>query len=158
MTNRPKKPSSGDNEVGYGRPPSHTRFRKGMSGNPGGRPRGMTAGRANALALKEAYRPIPVREGEKVLTMPAIQVVLRNQVALAAKGNGPSQRALIETVQAIERELAAQAIAKDKAEADKRPMSEIARRIAFILSRPLLESGQSSQLVSGSAAGKDKDP
>ena len=64
----------------------------------------MTAGRAKALALKEAYRLIPVREGEKILTMPAIQVVLRNQVALAAKGSGPAQRAIIEGVQAIERE------------------------------------------------------
>jgi hypothetical protein len=133
-----------DDEVGYGRPPSQTRFRKGVSGNPGGRPRGMTAGRAKALALKEAYRPIPVREGEKLLTMPAIQVVLRNQVALAAKGNGPSQRALIEMVQTIERELAAQAIAKDKAEAYERPMSdlEIARRIAFALTKPFLKNGK----------------
>ena len=25
-------------EVGYGKPPKNTRFKKGMSGNPGGRP------------------------------------------------------------------------------------------------------------------------
>jgi hypothetical protein len=29
-----------DYEVGYGKPPSHTRFTKGRSGNPRGRPRG----------------------------------------------------------------------------------------------------------------------
>ena len=28
-----------DYEVGYRRPPEHTRFKKGRSGNPGGRPR-----------------------------------------------------------------------------------------------------------------------
>jgi hypothetical protein len=28
------------NGVGYGRPPEHTRFRKGHSGNPKGRPKG----------------------------------------------------------------------------------------------------------------------
>ena len=38
MTDRPKKPSSGDHEVGYGRPPSQTRFRKGVSGNRAGGP------------------------------------------------------------------------------------------------------------------------
>jgi hypothetical protein len=27
-------------EVGYGKPPKHTRFQKGCSGNPRGRPRG----------------------------------------------------------------------------------------------------------------------
>src|SRR5215469_1268654 len=29
-----------DYEVGYGKPPRHTRFKKGQSGNPRGRPRG----------------------------------------------------------------------------------------------------------------------
>jgi len=53
----------------------------------------------------------------------------------AAKANGPAQRSVIETVQAIEREIEAQVAAKDKAVATKRPMSEleIARRIAFVL-------------------------
>ena len=30
----------GNYEVGYGKPPRHTRFQKGRSGNPAGRPRG----------------------------------------------------------------------------------------------------------------------
>src|SRR6202043_802995 len=58
MTFGGKKPRTNEQEVGYGKPPMHTRFRKGQSGNPGGRPRGMTAGKATALALKEAYRPV----------------------------------------------------------------------------------------------------
>jgi hypothetical protein len=35
----------------------------------------MTAGRAAALALKEADRLVNVREGDKVLTLPAIRDV-----------------------------------------------------------------------------------
>jgi hypothetical protein len=31
--------SKRDYKVGRGRPPLHTRFKKGWSGNPGGRPR-----------------------------------------------------------------------------------------------------------------------
>jgi hypothetical protein len=31
--------SKSGNKVGPGRPPLHTRFKKGQSGNPGGRPR-----------------------------------------------------------------------------------------------------------------------
>ncbi|MBT5051199.1 MAG: hypothetical protein HOM58_22070, partial [Rhodospirillaceae bacterium] len=35
-----KDPAGSDFEVGYGKPPATTRFRKGRSGNPKGRPRG----------------------------------------------------------------------------------------------------------------------
>lgn len=137
MTSPENKLPANEHKVGYRKPPVHTRFRKGQSGNPGGRPRGMTAGRATALALKEAYRPVNVREGDKVISLPAIQAVLRSQVALAAKGNGAAQRAVIEAVQAIEREIEAHVAAKERALADTPAMSdlELARRIAFILSK-----------------------
>ena len=36
--------------------------------------------------------------------MPAVQAVHRSQIALAAKGNGPAQRAVLRIVQAIEKE------------------------------------------------------
>jgi hypothetical protein len=134
MTQDDEKPRRHDYAVGYGKPPTHTRFRKGRSGNPGGRPRGMTAGRATALALKELYRPVPVREGDKVVKMPAIQAVLRSKVALAAKGNGPAQRALFEIARVLEKEHAAEMAANEQLRA-KTPMSEVeaARRIAFAL-------------------------
>jgi hypothetical protein len=135
MTLSQKKQPANEHKVGYGKPPVHTRFRKGQSGNPGGRPRGMTAGRATALALKEAYRLVNVREGDNIITLPAIQAILRSRVALAAKGNGPARRAVIEAVQAIERDIEAQVPANDAARAKMPAMSdiEIAQRIAFAL-------------------------
>jgi hypothetical protein len=78
----------------------------------GGRPRGVTAGRAKSLALKEAYRMVRVKVGDSIVFLPAIQAILRGQVALAAKGNGAAQRAVIEKVQAIEQELALEAAAE----------------------------------------------
>jgi Family of unknown function (DUF5681) len=104
MTRLPRKALSGHYKVGYGRPPPETRFRKGVSGNPGGRPRGMTAGRAKRLALQEAYRPVTVREGDEVGILPTIQAVMRQQARSAAKGNRPAQRHFIDRVQAIEQE------------------------------------------------------
>jgi uncharacterized protein DUF5681 len=109
MTRAPKNSLSADYKVGYGRPPLHTRFRKGVSGNPKGRPRGVTPARAKRLALQEAYKLITVREGDEVDALPAIQVVMRQQLRLAAKGNAPAQRAVIAMVQAIEQEAAMQA-------------------------------------------------
>ena len=91
----------------------HTRFRRGVSGNPGGRPRGRAAGRANGLILKEVYRQVTVRNGDQVLTLPALQAVIRALIARAAKGNGPAQRLLIAAVKEIEHELAAEATTGD---------------------------------------------
>jgi uncharacterized protein DUF5681 len=119
-------------KVGYGRPPVHTRFQRGRSGNPGGRPRGTTAERAKALLLQEAYRPVTVRVGDKTHTLPAIQAVLRAQIALAAKGHGPAQRAFIATVQAIEREFAEN---NPEPEVSEITMLDAARRIAHVLSQ-----------------------
>lgn len=51
--------------TGYKRPPHHTRFKKGQSGNPKGRPKVDKAsgfGSAFALTLREAERLISVRE------------------------------------------------------------------------------------------------
>jgi uncharacterized protein DUF5681 len=131
-------------EVGYGKPPVHTRFRKGVSGNPRGGSRAQRAARATRLALKEAYRLVTVREGDKVMSLPAIQAVMRSQVALAVKGNGPAQRALITAIHALEHQLATEAAAREQAEAERPPINYLdgARRIAFILRRAYEEKGE----------------
>src|SRR5262245_51038964 len=92
------------------------------------------AGRARALALEEAYRLVTVREGNKVMRLPAIQAMMRNQLALAVKGNGPAQRAMLAAIDGMEKELAAEAAAEEQAEAERGPINYIdgARRIAFL--------------------------
>src|ERR1700693_5274136 len=102
MTTRKQKPAP--YQVGYGKPPMHTQFQKGKSGNPSGRPRRAATERAKALALEEAYRAVTVRDGDRVASLPAIQVVLRSQMAEAVKGNVAAQRAFVAAVQAIELE------------------------------------------------------
>jgi Family of unknown function (DUF5681) len=98
------KRKSAPYQVGYGKPPRHAQFRKGQSGNPGGRPRRAPTERAKALALREAYRRITVKEGGRAFALPAIQAILRSQVVLAAKGNVQAQRAVLATIQTIEDE------------------------------------------------------
>jgi hypothetical protein len=82
---------------------------------------------------RDRYRPVSVREGDKVLRLPAIQAVLRVLVALAAKGNGPAQRTIFEAVRAIEKENTAQAAAKEGAQVTSPDILETGRSIAFAL-------------------------
>ena len=130
--------------VGYRKPPLHTRFRKGVSGNPRGGSRAQADARTKALALKEAFRIVTVREGDKVMRLPAVQAVLRSQVALAVKGNGPAQRAMIAAAQVLEQERAVEAAARENAAAKQHPTNYIdaARRIAFLMRLAYDEMGQ----------------
>jgi hypothetical protein len=99
MSTKKKKALAQDSSpVGYGRPPVHSRFRKGQSGNPSGKRRHGEAEPAEALIRQEVYRLLTVREGDAVTKMPALQAVIRSQIACAAKGNVTAQRALLKLV------------------------------------------------------------
>src|SRR6202521_4981744 len=91
----------------YRNPPIEHRFRKGVSGNPRGRPRKIRAlvstkiggqpgigfeDRIKSLAIKEAYRLITIREGDRVERMPFIQAILRKVAVAAANGNIRAQQ------------------------------------------------------------------
>jgi hypothetical protein len=110
MTRPPKKPRSRPYDIGYGRPPAETRFKKGVSGNPAGRARGITPGRAMRMALKEIFRPIKIREGDRVTELSGFQVVVRQMMAQAAKGSGPTGRMLIEQTLKLEQDLEAKEV------------------------------------------------
>jgi hypothetical protein len=66
------------------------------------------------LTLQEAYRAVVVREDDdgRAEPVPALQAVLRSQIALAIKGNGAAQRAVLAAVQAIEEEEAERRVAE----------------------------------------------
>lgn len=96
-------------EVGYGKPPKHTRFVKGQSGNPRGRPRKpkpRTPRLSDALSDEflevEAYRSIALRENGQAIELPAVQAVLRALTTNAIKGNRLSQKYFLEHVASME--------------------------------------------------------
>jgi len=105
---------------GYGKPPKEYQFKKGQSGNPGGRPKGAKNKKkieplSNAdepllgsdqptrkLILQEAYRNVRVREGERIIEMPINQAIIRAMQQKALKGCRHSQREFMMIVRQIE--------------------------------------------------------
>jgi hypothetical protein len=52
-------------EVGYGRPPTQSQFKKGRSGNPTGRRRYTESERAQQLLREEGARVLTLRQGNR---------------------------------------------------------------------------------------------
>jgi hypothetical protein len=97
----------------YRNPPIEHRFRKGVSGNPRGRPRKTRAlvgtkiggkpsvgfeDRVKSLAIEEAYRIIKIREGDRVEKVPVIQAIIRKVAVAAANGNTRAQQTYLNLV------------------------------------------------------------
>jgi hypothetical protein len=83
-----------DSTVGYRRPPVHTRFKPGESGNPKGRPKRAKNYRTvlNSI-LKEK---VTVREGGKVRIMPKYEAILHALVMNAIQGKARARAILLE--------------------------------------------------------------
>ncbi|MBL8648947.1 MAG: hypothetical protein JNL35_00905 [Sphingopyxis sp.] len=60
-----KDKNPGDYEVGYGKPPKHTRFPPGQSGNPKGREKGKKGLKTDLAAELDARQTIQIN-GEKI--------------------------------------------------------------------------------------------
>jgi hypothetical protein len=72
-------------DVGYGRPPKHTRWQKGQSGNPRGRPKGAQG--FATLIDQELQEMVTVTEGGVQKRIPKQQVAVKALVARAMKGD-----------------------------------------------------------------------
>jgi hypothetical protein len=93
----PKKPtgraSSADYEVGYGRPPKHTRFQPGRSGNPQGRPKGTKNLKTDLI--EELGEKILVREGDQPRRVSKQRAIVKTLAARTLQGDARAASLLV---------------------------------------------------------------
>ena len=120
----PQKPA---NEVGYGRPPLHSRFKPGRSGNPRGRPKG-----ARNLACEVASilgERVTVTENGQRKRITKLQAAIKQLVNRAASGEPRATKLLLSVVQAGEAH-APKPEPEKMSRADDVVLAEIFRRMA----------------------------
>jgi Family of unknown function (DUF5681) len=99
MSDDPSKPGD-DYKVGYRHPPLATRFRKGTSGNPRGRPK-HARNLATVLAAALDERVVITENGRRKTTT-KFEAAVKQFVNRAVSGDARSMRLLLPLIQAIE--------------------------------------------------------
>lgn len=85
-----EKETPDDYEVGYRKPPKHTRFQKGASGNPNGRPK--KALDFDAALLREARTIITINENGRQIRISKHDLIVKQLTNGAIKGNNSGLR------------------------------------------------------------------
>lgn len=72
-------------EVGFGKPPSHSRFKPGQSGNPKGRPKG--ARNVRSITQEALGQTIRISEGSRSRVITKAEAILMAMVNKAIRGD-----------------------------------------------------------------------
>jgi hypothetical protein len=128
----------GSYEVGYGKPPKNTRFQKGVSGNPKGRPK--KALDFDAALLREARTLVTINENGRKVRLSKHELIAKQLTNGAIKGNNSGMRLYVDiSRQASERValLEAQQAKELERSKDSKNFSteELERLLATILER-----------------------
>jgi len=93
-SNTPPPGSEQPNPVGYGKPPESTRFRKGVSGNPKGRPRGSL--NVATVFTKTLREKVVINEHGQRKRVTKLEAAMKQLINKAATGDQRSMRLLVE--------------------------------------------------------------
>jgi Family of unknown function (DUF5681) len=120
----------GDYEVGYGKPPRDTRFPKGQSGNPRGRPPG--AKNLKTLLSEALNEPVIVTENGGRRKVTKRQAIVTQLVNRSATADFRAIKILLDIVRDIERQTEPTAPeTSDFSEADKKVLEQIKARFSI---------------------------
>ena len=120
----------GDYEVGYGKPPRDTRFPKGQSGNPRGRPPG--AKNLKTLLSEALNEPVIVTENGGRRKVTKRQAIVTQLVNRSATADFRAIKILLDIVRDIERQTEPTAPeTSDFSEADEKVLEQIKARFSI---------------------------
>jgi hypothetical protein len=122
----PNKNDGSTYEIGFGKPPQHSRFRKGLSGNPKGRPKG----RRNLATVLERtlQEKVVIKENGVSRTVTKLEAAIKQLVNKAAAGDLAALRQLTALAgSAVEQ--GADSSTNQLAEADLEVMKGVLKRL-----------------------------
>ena len=117
----------GDYEVGYRKPPRHTRFNKGQSGNPKGRPGG--AKNLSTLLSEALNEPVIVAENGGRRTISKRQAIIKQLVNQSAKGDWRATKLLLDIQLDIEHRSEPQTAESSFSAADEKVIAQLKARL-----------------------------
>jgi hypothetical protein len=101
--------ATSDYPVGYGKPPTHTQFKPGQSGNPTGRPKGLK--NLSTDLEEELEQKVIANEGGKKTEITKQRAIIKAMIAKAHTGNTAAAKVLIDLILGIEHAKAQQQVA-----------------------------------------------
>ena len=114
--------------MGYGKPPRHTRFKKGQSGNPRGRPNGSK--NLPTLLSETLNEPVIVAENGGRRKISKRRAIITQLVNRSAKGDLRAIKILLDILQEIERRTEpASSETSSFSEADKKVIAQLKARL-----------------------------
>jgi len=122
-----------DYQVGYGKPPQHTRFKKGESGNPTGRPKGSK--NLTTLLEKELKQRVVVTENGRRRSITKQEAMVKHLVNKAVSGDRPLMQLLLDEIRLVEARAASSPSGTNLDEADREVMRQIQERMWGLMRR-----------------------
>jgi alpha-beta hydrolase superfamily lysophospholipase len=104
-TKRPTTRTAAGQKVGRGNPPQHTRFQKGASGNPKGRPKGSK--NLSTLIMEAARDPVTATVDGRTRRISKIQATTTQLATKAASGDHAAMGKFLDWIDEIETRAAA---------------------------------------------------
>lgn len=123
----PKKRAAYD--VGYGKPPEHTRWKPKQSGNLRGRPKGATSNKKRSKRMLEALNQ--VRVGDEVRTITTHDLALERVREGVRKADSRAINQALALARELDRDAEAKAAAAPAGQQESEPMSEDDEAIAL---------------------------